>query len=147
MRHWRCKVCGHIFRGTDSPEKCPHCSAPQEMFHAIYDENEHAYLRTEHKIAHTDKIEIKPFFGNFEHLAPYIYTIPAGGKLKIHNNSLEGLFYVVKGCVKFHIGDHEFIAQSGDAVQAKKDVPHSIENCEDEPAVVIEVKASKNTNY
>ncbi len=82
MRHWRCKVCGHIFRGTESPGKCPHCSAPQEMFHAITDENEHAYIKTEHKIAHTDNIEIHPFFGNFEHLAPYIYTIPAGEKLQ-----------------------------------------------------------------
>jgi len=113
------------------------------MFHAITDENEHAYIKTGHKIAHTDKIEIQPFFGNFEHLAPYIYTIPAGEKLHIHNHPLEELFYVVKGCIKFRIGDHEFIAHSGDAVQAKKEVTHSIENTGSEPAVVLAVKGSK----
>jgi len=113
------------------------------MFHAITDENEHAHIKTGNKIAHTDKIEIQPFFGNFEHLAPYMYTIPAGEKLNIHNHPLEELFYVVKGCIKFRIGDHEFISRSGDAVQAKKDVVHSIENCGDKPAVVIAVKASK----
>jgi len=113
------------------------------MFHSITDENEHAYIKTGHKIAHTDKIEIQPFFGNFEHLAPYMYTIPTGEKLTIKDHPLEELFYVIKGCVKIHIGNHEFISQCGDAVQAKKDVPHSIENCGDEPAVVIAVKASK----
>jgi len=143
MRHWRCKVCGHIFRGTESPDACPHCNAPQHKFHTIIDENEHAHINTSHKISHSDKVEIQPFFGNFDHLAPYMYTIPVGEKLHIHNHPIEELFYVIKGSVKFSIGDHIFIAQSGDALQAKKDVTHSIENCGDEPAIVLAVKGSK----
>ena len=143
MRHWRCKVCGHIFRGTESPDACPHCNAPQHMFHAITDENEHAHINTTNKISRSDKIEIQPFFGNFDHLAPYMYTIPAGEKLHIHTHPIEELLYVIQGCVKFNIGKHVFIAKPGDAVQAKKDVAHSIENCSDEPAVVLAVKGSK----
>lgn len=140
MRHWRCKVCGHIFRGTESPNMCPHCNAPQHMFHAITDENEHAHLKTECKITHSENIEIQPFFGNFDHLAPYMYTIPAGEKLHIHTHPIEEFFYVVQGYVKFRIGKHEFNAEAGDAVQAKKDIAHSIENCGNEPAIVLSVK-------
>ena len=143
MRHWRCKVCGHIFRGDASPDKCPRCNAPQHMFHSIKDETEHAHIKTRNKVTHSDMVEIHPFFGNFDHLAPYMYTIPAGEKLHIHTHPIEELFYVVKGCVRFIIGEREFTAETGDAVQAKKDITHSIENCGDEPAVVLVVKGSK----
>jgi len=144
MRHWRCKVCGHIFRGTESPEKCPHCSAPQEMFHSITDENEHAYITTGQKVVHTDNVEIQPFFGNFEHLAPYIYTIPVGDKILSQKHPFEEMLYIIKGYVKCYIGDHEFIAQVGDALQVKKDVIHLIENISNEPSIILAVKGSKN---
>ena len=143
MRHWRCKVCGHIFRGTESPEACPHCNAPQHMFHAITDENEHAYIKAHNKITHSDNVEIHPFFGNFEHLAPYMYTIPIDKKVQVQKHPFEEMFYVIKGCVKFHIDKHEFIAEAGDALQAKKDIAHFLENCGDKPAVILAVKGSK----
>jgi len=143
MRHWRCKVCGHIFAGIDSPRVCPHCNAPQEMFYTVQDEQEHAHVNTENKITVSDQIEVQPFFGNFEHIAPYIYTIPAGEILHIHNHPQEEMFYVMKGNVTFIIGDHTFNAKPGDALQAKKEIAHSIENNGSKAAVVLVVKGPK----
>jgi len=114
------------------------------MFHAITDENEHAHIKAHNKITHSDNVEIYPFFGNFEHLAPYMYTIPVDKKVLAQKHPFEEMFYVIKGCVKFRIGKHEFIAEAGDALQAKKGVTHSIENSGSEPAVVLAVKGSKS---
>ncbi|MBN2017252.1 MAG: cupin domain-containing protein [Candidatus Cloacimonetes bacterium] len=144
MRHWRCQVCGHIFRGTESPDVCPHCSAPQEMFHAITDENEHAHLSTHQKVEHSDKIEIRPFFGNFDHLAPYMYTMPAGAKINPQKHPYEEMLYVIKGCINLHIGKHQFVANAGDALQIKKEVIHFIENIGNESSIILAVKGSKN---
>jgi rubrerythrin len=32
MKKWRCTVCGYVYEGETSPEKCPNCGAPSEKF-------------------------------------------------------------------------------------------------------------------
>lgn len=34
---WRCKVCGHVHRGTEAPDKCPVCDHPQAFFEIMDD--------------------------------------------------------------------------------------------------------------
>lgn len=34
-KKWRCTVCGHMAVGTTSPERCPVCDAPKEMFAVV----------------------------------------------------------------------------------------------------------------
>ncbi len=143
MRHWRCKVCGHILTGDSIPEVCPHCNAPRHMFHTINEEEEHAHVNTNEKIIHSDKIKINPFFGNFHYLSPYIYTIPVGEKLNISNHLQEEMLYVIKGSITFSIGKHVFHAKEGDALQAKQKVAHSIENAGSEAAEILVIKSPK----
>lgn len=38
MKKWRCKVCGHVHEGNESPEKCPICGQPREVFVLVTDE-------------------------------------------------------------------------------------------------------------
>ncbi|MDD4803346.1 MAG: FAD-dependent oxidoreductase, partial [Syntrophomonas sp.] len=33
--HWKCKVCGYIHEGSEPPEECPVCGAPQNMFEPV----------------------------------------------------------------------------------------------------------------
>jgi hypothetical protein len=32
MMMWRCSVCNFLAEGTEAPEQCPKCGAPQEKF-------------------------------------------------------------------------------------------------------------------
>jgi rubredoxin len=35
VKRWRCAVCGYVHSGKESPEKCPVCDAPKQMFQEI----------------------------------------------------------------------------------------------------------------
>ena len=38
-----CTVCGYIYEGTEAPEKCPICKAPQSKFVEMKDDDSPAF--------------------------------------------------------------------------------------------------------
>jgi mannose-6-phosphate isomerase-like protein (cupin superfamily) len=57
--------------------------------------------------------------GVIEHKLPYGYAPP----LHIHVNQDE-MFHILRGRVRFEVGDTTFVAQTGDIMTAPKGVPH-----------------------
>ncbi|MEO0071983.1 MAG: cupin domain-containing protein [candidate division WOR-3 bacterium] len=96
------------------------------------------------KISYGLEVEINPFFGDYEAIAPYIYNLPVGKQVPLHKHpTTDELFFVIKGRIKFRIGDKELIATPGDLVKGKMNIPHSFSNVGDEPAAFLSVKAPK----
>jgi quercetin dioxygenase-like cupin family protein len=54
-----------------------------------------------------------------EHTMPYGYAPP----LHIHRNQDE-VFHILRGRLRFEVGNESFVAQSGDILTAPKGVPH-----------------------
>jgi mannose-6-phosphate isomerase-like protein (cupin superfamily) len=53
------------------------------------------------------------------------------------------LFFIVKGRIKFKVGDQELVAVRGDVVQGRMNIPHTFANIGDEPAAFLSVKGPK----
>lgn len=60
------------------------------------------------------------FFEDFESLAPFICNLPVGAKAPLHKHPTTGeLFLVLRGKLRFRIGEKEIIAIKGDMVKVK----------------------------
>jgi len=141
---WRCSVCGYIHIGDEPPEKCPNCGSPREKFSEVPEEFELVHMHYGQKISYGESVEVNPFFGDYEAIASYIYNLPPGQRVKLHKHpTTDELFFVIKGRLRFKVGEKEFVATAGDIVQGKMNVPHSFENIGDEPAAFLSVKAPK----
>ncbi len=144
MRYWRCTVCGYIHKGLEPPERCPNCGAPREKFVEVEPNFEELHLYYGEKISYGTDVLINPFFGDFVAIAPYVYNLPVGKKVALHKHpTSDELFFILKGKIKFRVGDKEVIASEGDLVKGKMDIPHMFENIGNEPAAFLSVKAPK----
>jgi quercetin dioxygenase-like cupin family protein len=144
LKHWRCTVCGYIHVGAEPPEKCPNCGALKEKFIEAAADFDQVQLPYSQKVSYGAEVEVNPFFGDYASLAPFIYNLPAGAKVKLHKHpTSDELFLVLKGKLRFRVGGKEFVAVPGDVVKGKMDIPHSFENIGDEPAAFLSVKGPK----
>lgn len=144
MAKYICTVCGYIHEGAEPPEKCPNCGADREKFVPFKEEDASIHISTESKMSYGDKPEVNPFFGNYESLAAFIYNLPAGQGIPLHKHpTTDELFYVIKGKIKFRIGEKEMTAKPGDVLQGKMNIPHSFTNIGEEPAAFLSVKGPK----
>ncbi len=144
MKKWRCTVCGYIHTGNEPPDKCPNCGAPKAKFVEVPADFEQIHLHHAQKISYGTEVEINPFFEDYASLAPYIYNLPVGKKVGLHKHpTTDELFFIIKGKIKFRVGEKELVAMPGDVVQGKMDIPHSFENIGDEPAAFLSVKGPK----
>ena len=133
MKRWRCTVCGYIHNGDTPPDKCPNCSSPREKF-----------VEIDEKLSYGDDVDVNQFFGDYSALSPFLYNLPVKHRVPLHKHpTTDELFFVLKGRIRFKVGDNEFVAVKGDLVQGKMDIPHTFENIGDEPAAFLSVKAPK----
>ena len=144
MKRWRCAVCGYIHQGEEPPDKCPNCGAPREKFVEVSPEFGKLHMHYGEKVSYEDEVDVNPFFGDYQAIAPYIYNLPVGKRVPLHKHpTTDELFFVLKGRIKFKVGEKEIVAIKGDLVQGRMDVPHSFENIGDEPAFFLSVKGPK----
>jgi mannose-6-phosphate isomerase-like protein (cupin superfamily) len=144
MIQWRCSICGYIHKGENPPDQCPNCKAPKEKFTELKEEPGLIHMHYGQKVSYGKEVEVNPFFGDYESLAPFIYNLPVGKKVKLHKHpTTDELFFIIKGRFKFRIGDTELVAQTGELIQGKMNLPHTFENIGDEPGVFLSVKGPK----
>ena len=144
MKRWRCSVCGYVHTGDGPPDKCPNCGAPKEKFAEITDDFELLHMRFGQKLSYGSLVEVNPFFGNYESLAPYVYNLPVGQRVGLHKHpTTDELFFVLKGKLEFKVGDKVVVAAEGDLVQGRMNVPHTFKNIGNEPAAFLSVKGPK----
>ncbi len=144
MKLWRCSVCGYIHKGDEAPEKCPTCQAPKEKFAEIPEGFEELHIHYGKNLSYGEEVAVNPFFGDFTSLSSYIYNLPIGQKVGLHKHpTTDELFFIIKGKLKFKIGEKEFVAVAGDILQGKMNIPHTFENIGDEPAAFLSVKGPK----
>lgn len=144
MKKWRCTVCSYIHTGNEPPEKCPNCGAAKEKFVEVKDDFKQIHMAYAQKLSYGTTVETNPFFGDYTSLAPFIYNLPVGTRVPLHKHpTTDELFFVLKGKIKFKVGDTEIIAVPGDVIEGKMDVPHTFANIGDEPAAFLSVKGPK----
>jgi quercetin dioxygenase-like cupin family protein/rubredoxin len=144
MKLWRCTVCGYIHKGDEPPEKCPNCSALKDKFVEIPEMVEEIHMHYGQKLSYGPEVDVNPFFGDYEHLAAFVYNLPVGKKVPLHKHpTTDELFYVIKGKIAFKVGEKSLVATKGDLVQGKMNIPHTFENIGDEPAAFLSVKGPK----
>jgi len=144
MKKWRCTVCGYVHTGDQPPEKCPNCGAPREKFVEITDEQKLIHMHYGQKLSYGDEVDVNPFFGDYSGIQPYIYNLPVGKRVPLHKHpTTDELFFIIKGKIRFKVGNKVLVAVSGDLVQGKMDIPHTFENIGDEPAAFLSVKGPK----
>lgn len=144
MKKWRCTVCGYIHTGAEPPDKCPNCGAPKEKFVELKDDFSGIHMHYAEKMSYGNNVETNPFFGNYASLAPFIYNLPVGKRVPLHKHpTTDELFFVLKGKIKFKVGDKEIVAVPGDIVEGKMDIPHTFVNIGDEHAAFLSVKGPK----
>jgi len=144
MKKWRCTVCGYIHSGEFPPEKCPNCGAPREKFIEVAVDFDELHINYGQKLSYGDKVEINQFFGDFEAIAPFVYNLPVGARVPLHKHPKnDELFFVLKGKIKFKIGEKELVAVKGDVVRGKMNIPHTFQNIGDEAAAFLSIKGPK----
>ena len=144
MKRFRCSNCGYVHIGNEPPEKCPNCGVPGERFVPVALDFEQIQMPYAQKVSYGAEVEINPFFGDYKSLAPFVYNLPVGQKVKLHKHpTSDELFFVLKGKLRFRVGDKEFVATVGDVVEGKMDIPHAFANIGDEPGVFLSVKGPK----
>ncbi len=144
MKKWRCTVCGYIHTGNEPPDKCPNCGAPKDKFIEVAQDFESVHMNYAQKLTYSEEVAINAFFGDYSSLSPFIYNLPVGQKVKLHKHPKnDELFFVLKGKIKFQIGNKTMVATAGDVVQGKMNIPHSFENIGDEHAAFLSVKGPK----
>ena len=148
MNMFRCGVCGYIHEGEAPPETCPNCGAPKDRF-AEYEgpsegDSSGIHIHYGAKLDYGAEIATNPFFGDYESLAPFIYNLPIGEAAPLHKHpTTDELFLIIKGKLRFTVGDAELTASPGDIVQGRMDIPHTFANIGDEPAAFLSVKGPK----
>jgi len=144
MKRWRCSVCGYVHTGDGPPDKCPNCGSPKEKFAEITDDFEQLHMHFGQKLSYGAQVEVNPFFGNYESLAPFVYNLPVGQRVGLHKHpTTDELFFVLKGRLEFKVGDKVVVAAEGDLVQGRMNVPHTFKNIGNEPAAFLSVKGPK----
>ena len=144
MKRWRCTVCGYIHNGDTPPDKCPNCGSPREKFVEIDENFKMIHMHYGQKLSYGDDVDVNQFFGDYSALSPFLYNLPVKHRVPLHKHpTTDELFFVLKGRIRFKVGDNEFVAVKGDLVQGKMDIPHTFENIGDEPAAFLSVKAPK----
>ncbi|MDF2839845.1 MAG: hypothetical protein K0Q99_616 [Clostridia bacterium] len=147
MKNWRCTVCGYIHKGDMPPEKCPNCGSPSEKFVEHTQEvnvSEVTHMHYGQMVTYGEERQTNPFFEDFESLAPFIYNLPVGTNAPLHKHpTTDELFFVLRGKLRFKIGEKEFVAEKGDMLKGKMNIPHTFANIGDEPAVFLSVKGPK----
>jgi mannose-6-phosphate isomerase-like protein (cupin superfamily) len=144
MARWSCGVCGYVHDGDGPPDKCPNCGSPKERFAELKEGGEIIHMKASEKMDDGDKVKVNPFFGSYEGIQPYIYNLPAGQRVKLHKHpTTDECFYIIKGRFKFKVGDTELVAEPGDVVQGRMDIPHTFQNISDEPGAFLSVKGPK----
>lgn len=144
MKKWRCSVCGYIHEGLEPPEKCPNCGANKDKFVEVAQDFEQIHIHYAQKVSYGSEVEINPFFGDYSSLAPYIYNLPVGKRVPLHKHpTTDEIFFILKGKIKFKVGNKEIIATAGDVIEGKMDIPHSFANIGDEHAAFLSVKGPK----
>jgi mannose-6-phosphate isomerase-like protein (cupin superfamily) len=144
MKRWRCGVCGYVHTGDSPPEKCPNCGSPQERFGELTDDFDLLHMHFGQKLSYGSQVEVNPFFGDYESLAPFVYNLPVGQRVGLHKHpTTDELFFVLKGKLEFKVGDRVVVASEGDLVQGKMNVPHTFKNIGNEPAAFLSVKGPK----
>ena len=141
---WRCTVCGYIHTGDQPPDKCPNCGAPREKFVQVEENYDEIHINYARKLEYGEDVVVNPFFGDMEGIQPYVYNLPVGKRVPLHKHpTTDELFFVLKGKIKFKIGDREFVAIPGDVLKGRMNIPHTFENIGDEPAAFLSVKGPK----
>jgi mannose-6-phosphate isomerase-like protein (cupin superfamily) len=144
LKHWRCTVCGYVHIDAEPPARCPNCGAPREKFVEVPADFDLVQMPYAQKLAYGADTEVLEFFGDFQTLAPFIYNLPVGKAVRLHKHpNNDELFLVLKGRLKFRVGDREFIAVPGDVVKGRKNIGHAFANVGDEPAAFLSVKGPK----
>jgi len=144
MKTFKCTVCGYIHKGDTPPDFCPNCKSPKEKFLEVLDIPVKKQMFFGEKVSYSDKVEINPFFEDYESLAPFIYNLPVGKRAPLHKHpKSDELFFIIRGKVKFRIENDYFVLKEGDTIQAKMNTPHNFENISDEPVVFLSVKGPK----
>jgi len=144
MKRWRCGVCGYIHTGDSPPDKCPNCSSPKEKFAEMTDDFDLLHMHFGQKLSYGSQVEVNPFFGDYESLAPFVYNLPVGQRVGLHKHpTTDELFFVLKGKLEFRVGDRVVTAAEGDLVQGKMNIPHTFKNVGNEPAAFLSVKGPK----
>jgi len=144
MKTWRCSVCGYIIEDMAAPENCPNCKAPREKFGEVEEGFQQLRMFSGQKFSDKPDVEVNPFFGDFEQISPYIYNLPVGERVPLHKHpTTDEVFYIIKGRVKFTIGETDIVASAGDVVEGKMNVPHTFKNIGSEPVAFLSVKAPK----
>jgi len=144
MKSWRCSVCGYVHVGEQPPDKCPNCQAPKEKFGEVAADFDQVQMPYAQKLSYGTEVEVNPFFGDYTSLAPFIYNLPVGAKVKLHKHpTSDELFFILKGKLKFRVGNKEFVATVGDVVKGRMDIGHGFANSGDEPAAFLSVKGPK----
>lgn len=70
-----------------------------------------------------------------------------GMDLNPHSHPFEQVVYIVKGKVRFHIGDETFDAEAGSVIRIPANVEHYGEPLGDEPALNLDVFAPIREDY
>lgn len=70
-----------------------------------------------------------------------------GMDLNPHSHPFEQVVYIVKGQVRFHIGDETFDADAGSVIRIPPNVEHYGEPLGDEPALNLDVFAPIREDY
>jgi quercetin dioxygenase-like cupin family protein len=96
------------------------------------------------KLSYGAQVEVNPFFGDFESLAPFVYNLPVGQRVPLHKHpTTDELFFVLKGKLEFKVGDRVVVASEGDLVEGRMNIPHTFKNIGNEPAAFLSVKGPK----
>lgn len=144
MKTWRCTVCGYIHKGDEPPEKCPNCNALKEKFVEVDDNFEQIHIHYGQKVSYGTDVDVNPFFGDYKSLASFVYNLPIGKEVPLHKHpTTDEMFFVIKGKIQFRIGDKTMVANKGDLLQGKMDIPHGFKNIGDEPAAFLSIKGPK----
>lgn len=144
MKNWRCSVCGYVHKGENPPDKCPNCNAPSDKFAEMDPSQEVIFMNYGMKLSYGTQVEVNPFFGDYESISPYIYNLPVGTKVPLHKHpTTDEFFFILKGKIKFIVGDKTFTVTKGDTIQGKMNIPHGFENIGDEPAAFLSLKGPK----
>lgn len=138
-----CSVCGYVHEGEEPPQKCPNCGA-ERSFNEIEKDGNPLKIFYGELTDEIDKNSIKMFFGNYKGIQPFIYNLPAGNSVPLHKHpTTDELFFIIKGRFEFRIGNKEVIADKGDFVQGRMNIPHTFKNISDEHGIFLSVKGPK----
>ncbi len=139
-----CSICGYVHEGESAPEYCPNCNADREKFELININDIRLKMKYSEKVEELNSPKVNLLFGNYESLQPFIYNLPAGTMVPLHKHpTTDELFYIIEGRFKFKIGNTEIVAEKGDILQGKMNIPHTFENISDIHGVFLSVKGPK----